>query len=438
MADNIILNPQQQIEEQLKKVREQTQGLFSSIEKEGLTSNAGSVLIKPGTINAGEISDASSLPSSLPYNAPKDGLSAITNIGADAGSLVAFYQAQALEDQKRIDELAKERDKLVSPTVNAAGALNEANAQFNVPGLSDDVKRQSLKVAQLKGEVDKLDIERTVEIDRAYAQIGVGMRFIEGQVGEINRKFDIKKAYASANLGAEATLLQAQVGNLDLANNMVKDVVNAYTFDIQAKRQDIETLRNNYSDLINDLTTDQKNALNDLANRLEKEETTTKAEKTQVMGWGIKYNQYGAGITINDTAEEAYAKITPDVLAKSEATTTNFPTSFEEWILAGGEEGTGKTYAEFITKRDSTLLSPTEAEKLGVPYGTTQEEAANKIATDNALQQAKDSGMTREQIEARILEDNDATEMPPDIKARLDILFPPQNWWQKFWDIKLW
>lgn len=61
---------------------------------------------------------------------------------------------------------------------------------------------------------------------------------------------------------------------------------------------------------------------------------------------------------------------------KNTDTGTDLPTSYEEWSLAGGIEGTGQTYAQWIGKNtEDRALSVDEAEKLGVPIGTTERQA---------------------------------------------------------------
>ncbi len=119
--------------------------------------------------------------------------------------------------------------------------------------------------------------------------------------------------------------------------------------------------------------------------------------------------------------------------------TGTIPTSYKEWQLAGSPD----TYARWLqnTKPQdlNVLLSPAEVEKLGVPYGTTKGEAARIYQLNNTLQEWKNQGYTREQIEAAYKEQNGVDEIPIDMANALDVLFKPGLWeniWStiKFWD----
>jgi uncharacterized coiled-coil protein SlyX len=217
------------------------------------------------------------------------------------------------------------------------GAIRtQAQQQQNIPQLSDQVKQQSLKVASLSADIDKLDVQKLAEIDRAYAQQGVGMRFIQGQVGEIDRKFNIEKAYKSAELGGQAAVLQAMSGNLELANSMVNDVVNDYTFDIQQDRKDVESLINIYGDWFTSLEKDQQNVLNDLAQNLKDKEENTKADLTQKLNLMTDAANAGVnlGLSVSDlagkTLEEVAQLYSEKVSAKKAETSTLQSSGFKD------------------------------------------------------------------------------------------------------------
>jgi hypothetical protein len=338
------------IETQLEEIQKKANELTNRVATEGVTDESGRVLVAP-TVN--DVKDTIGFPESFQSEAPQSAIQSLATTKATADSIVLAQQEQLdnyLKQQEQLNKtlglkdgetvmgkLAQMQEGVGSSDLGAV--RTQAQQQQNIPQLSDQVKQQSLKVASLSGDIDKLDVRRLAEIDRAYAQQGVPMRFIQGQVGEIDRKFNIEKAYKSAELGAQSALLQAQTGNLQLANNMVSDIVNAYTFDIQQQRKDVSDLINVYGDWFTSLEKDQQSILTDLATRLEKQETETKNEKTQIMNWMIEYPS--AGITLNDTLDGAADKAT-------------------NWKA---------------TNPETSILSVSEAATLGLPYGTTKEQA---------------------------------------------------------------
>lgn len=84
-----------------------------------------------------------------------------------------------------------------------------------------------------------------------------------------------------------------------------------------------------------------------------------------------------------------------DYVKKRTTTKTNYPTSYDEWQLAGGEKGTGKTYNEWLTSsKTKNVLSQTQLNKLaalGVP---------STVALD--IQEALNSGYSVDQIKQGI------------------------------------
>jgi hypothetical protein len=66
---------------------------------------------------------------------------------------------------------------------------------------------------------------------------------------------------------------------------------------------------------------------------------------------------------------------------------TDYTTDYKNWILAGGEN-TGQTFNEWLKQsinKNDELLTPTEAEKLNVPYGTTRQQAFGLKISDGEL-----------------------------------------------------
>ena len=365
--------PLTNIEEQLKKIKEQTAGMFQTIEEEGITTEEGEVLVAP---TAGDLKDVGEIPKITYEGMDKETAGAVSGIGAGAVSATELTTKQYEDWQKQQAEMMKALEGAgvetkgrtpwqamidiitKKPKVEAEEALKKAKAKFEVPELLSKTQQQSVKVAQLKGDIDKLDIERLNELqllEQRMIGTGATMRFLTGEKGEMNRQYDIKKAYMAANLGAEATLLQAYSGNLDLARDMANDVVQAYTFDITQKRQDFDTLFNVYGDWINSLDTEQKDILNNARQDAIREEQNTKVEKAQIMNWLIEYPN--AGIRVTDTIEEAAEKARKaEAIKPEEVEETAYMKLFKEAQTAGYVG----SFLDFLAERDVLGEPPIE------------------------------------------------------------------------------
>ena len=191
------------------------------------------------------------------------------------------------------------------PAVERQKELEEQQIKYEVPEWLSKVQAQNIKVAQIQGDITKLDTERQTEIDRAYSR-AMPMSYIRGEVNEINRTYNSKRAYKVAELSAQAALMQAYQGNLTAARSLVADAVNAYVYDIQQKRSDFDTIFNIYGDWVNSLEAEDRNLLEQKRADLEREEERVRTEKTNVMNLMLQYPE--AGITLEDTVEEATEK----------------------------------------------------------------------------------------------------------------------------------
>jgi LysM repeat protein len=163
------------------------------------------------------------------------------------------------------EEKAQEKswlEKMISgPEKTREQRLEELRAQYNIPERLSLLEQQNIKVAQLKAQMDKLDIDRQVEIDRAFAR-PTSMPDIRAEANEINRLYDSKKAYLAAQLAAEVALAQAYQGNLQAAQSLIQDSIEAFTFDYQERRRRYEILFNYYQDEVKNLKQEQRDILN--------------------------------------------------------------------------------------------------------------------------------------------------------------------------------
>ena len=288
--------------EQLKPIEEQIKEAQAKIPA-----------IQTGIKELTEKKETPTLPE-ITYDQTKPDDKSVTNIltGAATGSAYADQLMKQIEDlNKRIDEEQKEKktwaEKIFAPPEKTREErLTELRTQYGIPEKLDLLQQQNIKVTQLKSEIDKLDIDRQTEIDRIYNIPGQGMDFIRGEVNEINRLYDSKKAYLSAQLGAEAALLQAYAGNLDAANSLVNDSVNAFLWDYTEQINRWKFAYTYHTDIINSLTAEQRDILNKAYQESVRQYNDAREDKTNVMNLMLKYPQ--AGITIDDTTDSATEK----------------------------------------------------------------------------------------------------------------------------------
>lgn len=236
-----------------------------------------------------------------------------------ANAILAYTTGEQLktaEERKKLEETAQKTlgttDLMTAyqnrPTIDLATTRTQQLESTGATALREDVAQQSLKLAEIKGERDRLDIMEQNEID-ALTKAGITRGAIERETTTIQRKYASKKAKLSADLNAEASMLAAMQGNYTMAKEAADQAVLDYVFDYQQKVDTFNNVFNTYSDLISDLNQEEKEILKTAATEAQKELDKVTQEKKDIMSLRLEYP--GAGVNLNDSYEEALKKIQP-------------------------------------------------------------------------------------------------------------------------------
>lgn len=402
----------------------------------------------------------------------------IDKLLSDSASLTKFYEAEMQRIEKEREESLKafetsagitapeganyfDRVKALletKPEADAQAQIEEAQKEYQVPEWLEKVQQQSIKVATLQGEVDKLDVLHTGEVERIYDQ-PISMSSIKGQVQESTRKHNIKKAYLSAEIGAQAMLMQAYTGNLQQAQNMVAQVVEAYSYDLQSEVARFDELFDVYSDYLADLDQDEQQILNLARQDLQNELQLQKIEKTEILNKMIEYPN--AGIALDDDLDEAVEKIV--TWQQSQPVTAPTTTSEAGGVVVQAEDGqtfdlstpaglkqandAGYSYEYLKGYLDTeSTLSMSSIESLLQGAGVKSPEQRSREWTDESIREyireRFSKNDTRAKIERFISESKTMTatdkeranlilsELTPDLETQEPE--PAKRWWE-FW-----
>lgn len=231
-----------------------------------------------------------------------------------------------------------------APVADYKTALTTAQNEYGLTEGLSEYKLQSEKVSTAKAAIENLDLQRQNELDIASNR-QASMTSIAAEKSAINETYDSQRVQLVGDYNIEAAVLSAQAGYLSEANNLVDNAVQAYTADITAEIKRFDNMYSLASDWVSSLESDEKALLEDAKAELEtkKEEETTRLNsvlslkveypsagikatdtleqatqksenqknKETIQGLMLEYNQYGAGVTINDSYEEALKKIQP-------------------------------------------------------------------------------------------------------------------------------
>ena len=277
------------------------------------------------------------------------------------------------------EEVQKKVKGVVDETVDIAQTKIDKEAQDledkrlkdaeDVGGLTAELEKSMDKV--VNKDADLHEASKTPELDKELQNVINEMRIESASLGlginaEQNRptiaqfstgKIAAMKNSSAARMGALAATAQVLEGNIALAKKTAEDMINAQYAPLEqeiANQQEIIAL--NYQNLT---ATDKIRA--DKLTRLYKEKETQIANEKEIRN--------AVSDVMLKAAENGASRATLDAINNS--------TTEREAIYNAGD-----SLAKFAT---DDLLSPNEASTLGVPYGTTQSQAAAMGVIPNAV-----------------------------------------------------
>ena len=217
-------------------------------------------------------------------------------------------------------------------------------------------------------------------------QAGMPNTYIQGRKALVERKYNAEISSIAAQAAVATQEMQMLQGAYQDARTTANQIVEAMTYDQQQLVDDIEWQIEMNADLLNLASQEEQQAWNRALTLAQQSLQEDKTRLTAVNNMMID-SKGQAGITINDTLEEATRKynewqqeqpgeerwqivsrggqiyrVSPDTGAMEkvgeipggETGLEGMPTSFKEWQLAGGAEGTGQTYSQWLQQTKGT------------------------------------------------------------------------------------
>ncbi len=294
----------------------------------GKFSSVGLPVATPPTSTAG----VNPLPSvNMPTNTPT--LGNTSNASAMNSGMDAQIQAQTkfFEDQMKLakeqaDALQKQQEQnksflqnLVSNTPSTAQTRANAYQDIGIDPAQyfADQKSKMAEIDTLNQEYSALKAQAEQQKASLLGQgRGITTDFLNNQAAQIDRNAAPKLNMLSANINSKAAVLQALQGNFNEARSFVNQAVEDSTADLKFKFDTATTFYNMNEDAISRLDTKYQNALSGYLDSTKTAYENARADK-QTIGELMVANP-GAGITMNDSIDEAYAKYTANPLRNTD------------------------------------------------------------------------------------------------------------------------
>jgi len=182
------------------------------------------------------------------------------------------------------------------------------------------IKERKADIADLEGmwtSYNKKESERDAAIARQEGRPGADIAFQNREVQNITNKYNIEINRIAAKINTKSAIMAQKQGLMNEAKAFVKEAVDAYTYDLQLAYTQFDKFEEDNRDLLEEIGQEYKDALAETKEINYKIYEEAKTEKTNVMN--LMLDTPAAGITIDDTLEEAigkaseYKKTAPDV-----------------------------------------------------------------------------------------------------------------------------
>lgn len=198
----------------------------------------------------------------------------------------------------------------LSQTGKEAPAQYQAD-QFKAIGVDPTTYFTGLKadtdaLNALQKDLNDTIAQRDAQISNITGVPGQSIDFLNNQVAQINRNANVVISQKTANLNAQAALIQMKQGNFQEAQNFVKSAVDAYTSGISADLKLFQDFQQNNQDLITGLDKTYQDAITSAQKATEDQLKQTTDEKDKVGNLMLQYPN--AGISLSDTLGQAQSK----------------------------------------------------------------------------------------------------------------------------------
>lgn len=267
-------------------------------------------------------------------------------------SLDQWFKDHETPEQKQSGDLNSLLQKLIPETAGQAQALQD---QYNAPGGYNETKQE---LNNAKGNLNSLIAQREA-LNVAQEGKPMTMARLLGAEAQIGRVYDSK-------ILTQTALVNTLIGNVAQAKDDAESAVNAkYAGKLEAIAI-AEAQLNALAPVLSKQEKEQAAALQqqyDLQ-KIDIQRSMTDETSINTIGITAKENGAPASVITKIFASKTLADALNNAGTYVQASTTGDLTAeYKNWTLAGGQEGTGMSFAEWQGKTPGGEVSPYQAER---------------------------------------------------------------------------
>ena len=264
----------------------------------------------------------------------------VTGIQQMLGTMMAQRDKEIADIKEQQVEKQSMWQKMLGDKKSSAEILKEQYTAVEESPAYKEVQRISAQMEPLNLQIADLTNQETAEIERNELRLASGIAKDMAETA-IHNKYNRLKAPIATQMNAYAANAMLYEGQLDKAYQYADAAVRASVYDQEFQYNTMRDFMESNDDFLNSLQKTDRDYFDNALNLSAQAYSEAKADREYVMDLQMQSGGQ-ANITINDTRQEAQGK-------------------YADWL--GQQTG------------EVDLLSVSEAKSLGVPYGTTRQDA---------------------------------------------------------------
>lgn len=379
----------------------------------GIPTNINDVMGgSPGAPNSQTPVDLSSLAQTNPDLAPLLASGALGSLtGSQIAGLSSVLSASKAASDK-YDALGSDLTTAMGSLGGESGDLQTALNAAGVPQATAQLNDLNTTVANLQGQLSAFDAE-TDQGNNNLTQQQIPEGLIQGQQAAYQAQRALTRSSMSAQLSAEAALVQAYQGNIDSATKLATQAVDTKYTAIQNQISVLQTQLGLAKDNLTGAQSSQANVINELLSLQSEQLKTQQDNQTKIQTLAITAASNGAPLSIvrqiqSSTDPVAAASIgsqyvgTKTAQGPQDSNTTN---TFTTTQLNKGAANSGVSISDFkgldsdsqnyfINTYGSSQLEKDIA-AMGTAGGKTAQQIADDVSSSNLPDGAKKTIYTR-------------------------------------------
>jgi hypothetical protein len=230
----------------------------------------------------------------------------VESLQKQQADLLKMYQDQSQSIMSQMQGSA------TGTPVNLSEELKKLQEQYGIPEYLDKISAIAPEITAIQEKINAINQREAQAIENVRNK-PVSEFTAQGQEAALKRQAAIERSGYASELGVKQAMIESLKGNVTQARSLISDAVQAYTFDIQQKNDDMDRMYKFYGDFIGQLDKNTQNQLSIVRDELSTERERQIKDANTIGAMMLEYPN--SGIKFSDTVQQATVKAQPEAAA---------------------------------------------------------------------------------------------------------------------------